>query len=30
MRVEAYRGVMKEAVPIERAHWQGTLSGERG
>jgi hypothetical protein len=30
MRVEGYRGVKKKAVPIERTHWQGTLSGERG
>ena len=30
MRVEGYRGVEEKAVPIERTHWPGTLSGERG
>jgi hypothetical protein len=30
MRVEGHRRVKKEAEPVERTHWQGTLSGERG
>jgi hypothetical protein len=29
MCVEGYRGVKKKAVPIERTHWQATLSERR-